>query len=485
MRQICAAALAAAMLAGCATTGGGGEGEPAAPAAGGEGQAALLPGLRGTADPFPSTYQPLPRRDAAIVGATVLTATGRRIENGVVVMIDGRIAAVGGPDTPVPAGLQVIDARGRWVTPGIIDAHSHLGVYPSPSVPATSDGNEATNPNTGQVWSEHSLWPQDPGFNTARAGGVTTLMILPGSANLFGGRSVTVRNVPSVTMQGMKMPGAPYGLKMACGENPSRVYGSRNQSPATGMGNMAGFRAAWIEAQNYRRRWAEYEDKVARGERADPPARDLRLETLAGVLAGDILVQNHCYRADEMALMLDLAREFGYRVTTFHHASESYKLADVLAREGVCSATWAGWWGFKMESLDGIEENAALLHAAGACAVIHSDDETLTQRLNQEAAAALAAGRRAGLEISEAEAIAWITSNAARAIGVDDQTGSLEPGKRADVVVWSANPFSIYARAEEVFIDGALVYDRDDPAYQPASDFELGQPGRRTAGGTR
>lgn len=483
MRQICAAALAAAMLAGCAATGG--TSEPAAPARGGGSQAALPPGLRGTPDPFPSTYQPLPRRDAAIVGATVLTATGQRIENGVVVMVDGRIAAVGGPDTPVPAGVQVIDARGRWVTPGIIDAHSHLGVYPSPSVPATADGNEATNPNTGQVWSEHSLWPQDPGFNRARAGGVTTLMILPGSANLFGGRSVTVRNVPAVTVQGMKMPGAPYGLKMACGENPSRVYGGRNQSPATGMGNMAGFRAGWIEAQNYRRRWAEYDDRLARGERADPPNRDLRLETLAGVLAGDILVQNHCYRADEMALMLDMAREFGYRVTTFHHASEAYKIAADLTREGVCAATWTGWWGFKMESLDGIEENAALVHAAGGCAVIHSDDETLTQRLNQEAAAALAAGRRAGLEISEAEAIAWITANAARAIGVDDQTGSLEPGKRADVVIWSASPFSIYARAEEVFIDGALVYDRDDPAYQPASDFELGQPGRRTAGGTR
>lgn len=472
---VIAAASAALALSGCTTTGGGQT--PDAPSSSGE-RADLLPGLRGLEDPYPSTYQPLPRENLAIVGGTVFTATGQRIENGVVVMIDGRIAAVGGPDTPIPAGVRRIDAAGRFVTPGVIDAHSHLGVYPSPSVAATSDGNEATNPNTGYVWSEHSVWPQDPGFNRAREGGVTTLQILPGSANLFGGRSVTLRNVPSVSMQGMKFPDAPYGLKMACGENPSRVYGARNQTPATGMGNMAGFRAGWIEAQNYRRRWEAYDRAIEAGESPEPPTRDLRLETLAGVLSGDILVQNHCYRADEMMLMLDLAEEFGYRITTFHHASESYKIADVLAAEGICSATWAGWWGFKMESLDGIEENAALLEAAGACAVIHSDDDTLTQRLNQEAAAALSAGRRAGLDIAEETAIAWITLNAARAIGIEDQTGSLEVGKRADVVIWSANPFSIYALADQVFIDGARVWDRDDPNYQARSDFELGQPGQ-------
>ncbi len=468
-------------LGACATTGTANGSAPTETASRDNG---LPPGLESGADPapYPSTYQPLPRRDAAIVGATVLTATGQQIEGGVVVMTDGRVAAVGGPDTPIPGGHEVIDARGRWVTPGIIDAHSHLGVYPSPGVPALSDGNAAANPHPAPVWAEHSLWPQDPGFNAARAGGVTTLLILPGSANLFGGRSVTVRNVPSVTMQGMKFPDAPYGLKMACGENPSRVYGNRNQSPATGMGNVAGYRRAFIEARNYARRWAEWREN---GE-GNPPTRDLQLETLAGVLAGDILVQNHCYRADEMAVMLDLADEFGYRVTTFHHASEAYKIADLLRQEDICAATWTGWWGFKMEALDGIEENAALVHAAGACAVIHSDDDTLTQRLNQEAAAALSAGRRAGLQISEAEAISWITSNAARAIGVGDQTGSLEPGKRADVVIWSANPFSIYARADQVFIDGALTYDRNDPAYQPRSDFELGQPGSPASfGGAR
>ena len=477
-------ALAALALTACATTGAADNGNDTAETPTQE-RTELPRGLDGAAnpDPFPSTYQPLPRRDAAIVGATVFTAAGERIENGVVVMTDGRVAAVGDASTPVPQGHQVIDARGRFVTPGLIDVHTHLGVYPSPGVMGMSDGNEATNPNTAYVWSEHSVWPQDPGFNTARAGGVTTVQVLPGSANLFGGRSVTLRNVPSVTMQGMKFPGAPYGVKMACGENPSRVYGSRNQSPATGMGNVAGYRSGFIDAQNYARRWNEWRES---GE-GTPPTRDLRLETLAGVLDGSISVQNHCYRADEMAVMIDIAEEFGYSIRAFHHATEAYKVADMLAENEICAAMWTGWWGFKMEALDAIEENVAFVDAPeGSCAVVHSDDSTLIQRLNQEAAAALSAGRRAGLDISEEDALRWITINAAHAIGVDDETGSLEPGKRADVVIWSHDPFSIYARADQVFIDGALTFDRTDPAYQPRTDFELGQPGQpNTVGGVQ
>ncbi len=475
LKTALAASALCALMAACATAGG------AAPAQKAEAQPAKATprGLDPTGvDAFPSTYQPLPSRPTAIVGATVLTADGRQIENGVVVMTEGRIVAVGGPDTAVPAGYDVIDGKGKWVTPGVIDAHSHLGVYPSPGVSARSDGNEITDPNTAQVWSEHSIWPQDPGFNRARAGGVTTLMILPGSANLFGGRSVTVRNVPSVTMQGMKFPGAPYGLKMACGENPKRVYGGRNRSPSTAMGNVAGYRKAWIDAAEYARKWDDYRAKKEKGEKADPPKRDLQLETLAGVLKGEIIVQNHCYRADEMAVMIDIAKEFGYRITMFHHASEGYKIAPLLAKEGICFATWAEWAGFKMESLDGIEAGAAIGYRAGACTVIHSDDAVITQRLNQEAAIAMAAGNRIGLNITPAEAISWITSNPAKALGIDKETGSLTVGKRADVVLWSANPFSVYAVAEKVYIDGALTYDRRDPRYQPKSDFELGQPGQ-------
>jgi imidazolonepropionase-like amidohydrolase len=428
-----------------------------------------------SANPFPSTYRPLPSHPTAIVGATVFDGAGHRIENGVVLMRDGKIEQVGA-GLATPAGYEVIDGHGRFVTPGIIDAHSHLGVYPSPEVPAHSDGNELTDPNTAQVWAEHSVWPQDPGFNRARASGVTSLLILPGSGNLFGGRGVILRNVPGRTVQDMKFPGAPYVLKMACGENPKRVYGSKGRFPSTRMGNVAGYRAAWINAADYRRRWEEYRAKVSRGEHADPPKRDLQLDTLVGVLNGEILVENHCYRADEMAQMIDISKEFGYHVTAFHHAVEAYKIADLLAANHICVATWANWWGVKLEMYDATEANAALVDAAkGGCAIIKSDDPDLIQRLNQEAAAALAAGRAAGLDISEAHAIIWITLNPARALGIDNQTGSLEPGKRADVVVWDHDPFSVYARAQRVWIDGAVTYDIADPRFQAVSDFELGQ----------
>jgi imidazolonepropionase-like amidohydrolase len=428
-------------------------------------------------DPYPSTYRPLPAQATAIVHATVLTATGEQIEDGIVVMAEGRIAAVGDASTTVPSGARVIDARGKWVTPGIIDAHSHVGVYPSPGVSSRQDGNEWTDPNTAGVWAEHAIWPQDPALQRARAGGVTTLLILPGSANLFGGRSVTLKNVPAVTTDAMKFPGAPYSLKMACGENPKRTYGTRGRLPSTAMGNVFGYRKAWLEAVRYAHKWDVYRAKLASGESADPPDRDLGLDTLAGVLAGRILVQNHCYRADEMATMLDIADEFGYRITMFHHAVEAYKVAPLLAKRSVCAAIWAERSGTKMEAIDGIGANAALLQRAGSCVVIHSDDTTIIQRLNQEAAIAMGAGARAGIPVTRAQAIAWITANPARALGIAERTGTLEHGKMADVVLWSGDPFSSYTLAEQVFIDGALVYDRHDRRFQPRSDFELGQPG--------
>jgi imidazolonepropionase-like amidohydrolase len=472
-----AALLASAALGACATTGTT-TGETPKPATTAESSRALPAGLDPAAnpDPFPSTYQPLPSRPTAIVGATALTGTGTKVDNATVLIRDGKIEQVSAGGAP-PADYQVVDGRGKWVTPGIIDAHSHLGVYAVPGTAASSDGNELTDPVTAQVWAEHSVWPQDEAFNAARAGGVTTLQILPGSANLFGGRSVTLRNVPSTTVQGMKMPGAPYGLKMACGENPKRFYGGKGRAPSTRMGNVAGYRAAWIEAAEYGRKWDDYRAKIAKGEKADAPKRNLQLDTLSAVLKGEILIQNHCYRADEMAQMIDISKEFGYRITMFHHAVEAYKIPDRLRQEDICSAIWAGWWGFKMEAFDGIEENAAILQKAGACVVIHSDDNDLGQRLNQESAVAMSAGRRAGIEISEAEAIKWITANPAKAMGILKQTGTLEAGKRADVVLWDKDPFSIYARAQKVYIDGALTYDRNDPRFQPKSDFMLGQPG--------
>lgn len=418
--------------------------------------------------PFPSTYKAYPGVATAIRNVTIYDGEGGKIENGVVFISGGKISSVGGPDTAIPSGTAVVDGAGKFVTPGIIDIHSHLGDYPTPSVEAHSDGNEATSPTTPEVWAEHSVWPQDPGFSRALAnGGVTALQVLPGSANLMGGRSVVLKNVYARTVQGMKFPGAPYGMKMACGENPKRVYGSKGRMPSTRMGNIAVNRQTWIKAQDYKKKRDSGKEYT----------RDLGLETLAGVLDGDISIQNHCYRADEMALVLDMAKEFGYKVSTFHHAVESYKIADLLRDNGVCSAVWADWWGFKMEAYDAIPENAAILHHTGACVIIHSDDGNQIQRLNQEAAKAQADGRRMGINISDAEVIKWLTHNPAKALGISDKTGSLKPGKMADLVLWNGNPLSVYARPDKVWIDGALMFDASNPKIRPVSDFELGQPG--------
>jgi imidazolonepropionase-like amidohydrolase len=420
---------------------------------------------------YESTYKPFPSRTTVIRNATILTAAGPVIERGSILLQGGKVAAVGQTVNAPPDAL-VIDAAGKWVTPGIIDTHSHIGVYAAPGIESLQDGNEATGPNTAEVSAEHSIWPQDPQFDLALAGGITAMQILPGSANLFGGRGVTVKNVPSRTAEGMKFPNAPYGLKMACGENPKRVYGSRNSAPQTRMGNVAGYRRAWQAASEYRdslRRWKE--------SGSDPekrPARNLQLETLAGVLDGEILVHNHCYRADEMVTMINIAREFGYKIASFHHAVEAYKVRDLLAANNICASMWADWWGFKLEAFDGIRENIALVDQAKGCAIVHSDDANGIQRLNQEAAKAMRAGVEAGIKVDRTDAIRWLTINPAKALGIDKVTGSLEPGKNADVVVWSGDPFSVYTRAERVFVDGALMYDRTDPNHQPHRDFTTG-----------
>ena len=426
-------------------------------------------------NPFPSQYTPLPGAPTVITGVTILDGIGNKIDNGMVYFTNGKIAAIG-ENLDIPAEATVVDGTGKWVTPGIIDVHSHLGVYPNPSTHSHSDGNEAIKPVTANVWAEHSVWPQDPGFGRALAGGVTALQILPGSANLFGGRSVVLKNVPDRTMQEMKFPDAPYGLKMACGENPKRVYGKKG-GPSTRMGNVAGYRQAWADAENYRRAWERYEADYEAGKNPTPPKRDLNLDTLMGVLKDEIRVHMHCYRADEMAVMMDVMKEFGYQIYSFQHGVEAYKIGDLLAENNVCSAMWADWWGFKMEAYDGIRENIPMVHEAGACAIVHSDSDLGIQRLNQEAAKAWSDGRRAGIDISQEEAWIWLSANPAKSLGIFDETGSLEVGKNADLVLWSDNPFSTYARADKVYIDGGLAFDLSDPASWPVADFELGQVG--------
>jgi imidazolonepropionase-like amidohydrolase len=426
---------------------------------------------------FESTYEPNDSGDVFIEDARILTGTGKEILKGSILISSNKVKAIG-ESLSKPPGAKVIDANGKWVTPGIIDIHSHMGVYPAPSLRSSSDGNEATSPVTAHVWAEHSVWTQDPQMPLALKGGITTFHVLPGSANLIGGRGVTLKNIWSRTVQGMKFPGAPYTLKMACGENPKRVYGGRNSEPSTRMGNVAGYRKAWIRAQGYRNKLEEYKSKSEEAKELEyAPSRDLELETLVGVLEGEILIQNHCYRGEEMAIMLDIAKEFNYKVTAFHHAVEAYKVADILADNGVCAAMWADWWGFKHEAFDMVWENAAIVDQANSgtgCAIIHSDSAIGIQRLNQEAAKAMAAGNRAGFNILPSRAIKWITSNPAKALGIADKVGSLEAGKMADLVIWDGNPFSVYSKTEKVFVDGLLLYDKDNPSTPKATDFELG-----------
>jgi len=450
-----------------------------------------------TPDPFAATEArarmsieaPETRQSAPVLiqHATVMNAAGGRFDPGYVLMDGGEIVSVGEGDGPVPApGTIVVDAHGKFVTPGIVDPHSHMGVSPVPETEGHDDVNEMTDPITASLRAEHSFWPEDAALERAVAGGVTTIAVLPGSANLIGGRGVTIHLLPRIGARAMRFPGSPEILKMACGENPKRVYGEMKRSPSTRMGNLRAVREAFTRARKYAHDWEAWSARQQQQGHARPktekggapdenkaPDRDLALETLALVMRGDILVEWHCYQADDMLAALEVAGEFGFKVRAFHHALEAYKIRDVLVAHGVGIATWDDWWGFKMEAYDGIPENLALMTEAGGRAAVHSDSPIAGQILNQAAGKALAAGLAAGIKVDENDALRWLTANPAWELGIDDQVGTLQGGKRADVVIWSESPFSTYARAESVYIDGQLVFDRAHPG-APWSDFELG-----------
>jgi imidazolonepropionase-like amidohydrolase len=396
--------------------------------------------------------------DLLLRGATVLTAAGPALEHGDVRVEDGRIAEVG-TALSAPAGVRVIDVSGRWLTPGIVDPHSHIGVYSVPNVGTNADGNEMTGPLKPEVRAEDSFWPQDPSIERALGGGVTTIHVLPGSADLVGGQGVTLRLVPGLSARELRFPGAPTTMKMACGENPMRIYGGKGQAPQTRMAEVAMLRQALENARAYK------------PEEGKP--HDFANEALADVLSGETLIENHCYRADEMLLRLDVFHEFGIAPRAFHHAVEAYKIADRLREAGVGAVVWADWWGIKLELLDAVPANAALLDEAGVTVALHSDSPDEIQRLNQEAAKARAAGLRAGIPVTRERALRWITANPAWVLGIDSRVGTLEPGKDADLVVWSGDPFSVYARAEQVFIQGERVWARGEHG-PPRSDFQLG-----------
>ncbi len=390
------------------------------------------------------------RNDLVIRGGTLLTVTHGRIENGSIYIHNGKIAAIG-KTVQAPSNATVIDATGKWVMPGIIDAHSHIAL--------DDDVNEATSPVTPHMMMIDAFNYNDKAIYRALAGGVTTSLLLHGSANMIGGQAVVIKHKYGLGRDDLLFPGAPQSIKFASGENPKRVYGGKNQVPSTRMGNFEVMRQAFTEAREYMRDWDDYNAKVKKGDKeAHAPKKDLKLEALADVLRGKLLVQIHCYRADEFLTEMAIAKEFGYKIRAFHHAVEAYKVADQMAANGVAIATWPDWWGFKYEAWDGIPWNAAISMHKGVRVAIKSDSEDITRRLNQEAGKIMHYGN-----VSEEDALKSITLNAAWIIGVDDRVGSLEVGKDADISIWNSYPLSSAALADQVLIDGDVYFDRSLP----------------------
>ena len=384
--------------------------------------------------------------DLLIRNGTVLTVTHGVIQNGSVLIHNGKIAQLG-TNIPAPPGATVIDASGKYVMPGIIDCHSHLAL--------DNDVNEATSPITPSMNMLDAFVNTDKGLYHALAGGVTTLLLLHGSANMIGGQAVVIKNKFGLSREQMLFPNAPRSIKFASGENPKRVYGSRNQLPSTRMGNFEIQREALQQAKEYMRDWDDYNAKVQKGDKeARPPKRDLKLEALADVLRGKLLVQIHCYRADEFLTEMQIAREFGYHVRAFHHALEAYKVADKIAAEGVAIATWPDWWGFKDEAWDAQPWNAVMSMRHGVRVALKSDSNDVVRRLNQDAGKVIRYGGA-----TQEEALKMITLNPAWIIGVDDHVGSLDVGKDGDITIWDKDPLSTYAKVEKSIIDGEVYFD--------------------------
>lgn len=431
-----------------------------------------------TRQAYESTYRALPAEPVLIENVTVLTGLGKQIDKGFILFIDSKIKAVGAMSEIagiiIPAGVTRINGVGKWVTPGLVDPHSHIGGMGIGGI------NEAIGPNTAEVFVEHSFWAHEPGLMQALKGGVTTHLFLPGSVNLISGHGVVLKNVPGQSVLDVKYPGAPYVMKVTCGENPMRNYGQKGRAPASRMGNIAVLRSIWIEARSYMDRRDKHRRQLAKGKTDRMFKIDPRQEALADVLDGKTHLHIHCYRADDMLTWIEVAKEFDFQIAAFHHATEAYKITEALREADICASVWPDLWGFKHEAYDMVEQNVIMVSQAGACAVLHSDTLYKMKHMNQEMAKAMAAGRRVGHDISRAEAIGWITSAPAELLGIGEQTGSLEVGKAADIVLWNGDPASSYTKTEKVFIDGVLMFDRSNPDNTLRTDFELGmfKPGK-------
>jgi imidazolonepropionase-like amidohydrolase len=401
----------------------------------------------------------------AIVNGLVMTMAGGSLERGTVLIEGAQIVAVG-TDVDLPADVDVIDAAGKVVMPGLIDAHSHVGLSAEGFGYDLADVNETSDPITPEVRALDALDPGSPAFEELLAAGVTTVLTGPGSANLIGGQWVCVKTVPKATVEDMVLL-EPAGMKMALGENPKRVYGGRRKAPASRMGNAAVLRAALVDAQNYMLRWQRYEEEMARYQRKveagdqdakkpTRPARDLKMEALVPVLKREMKARIHAHQANDILTAIRIAEEFDLDVT-LEHVTEGYKIADLLAEKGLPVTVGPIFTGRKKYELRAKDhKNPGILANHGVKVAIQTDAASAVQYLAINAALAAREG------MDETDALKAVTINAAEIIGVAERVGSLEVGKDADIVIFSGHPLEYRTVAEVVLVDGDVVYEREE-----------------------
>lgn len=415
-----------------------------------------------------ATLQAQEMGDIIIRNGTVLTITNGTLENTDVLIRDGKISKIG-KSLNAPKGVREIDASGKFVMPGIIDAHSHI---------ALSAINEATSPVTAEVFTGDALNPLDISIYRALAGGVTISHALHGSANAIGGQSETIKHrYGTVLMDELRMKGAPRTIKFALGENPTRVHGAGNNIvPRTRMGVEAVFRSSLSAAKDYMKVWEEYNaNKSKKGFTGTAPEYNLRLETLADILRGDIIIHCHSYRADEIYMLMQVCKDFGIKRLVFQHVNEGFKVAPELAEFGAMASVFSDWWDYKFEVYYSTAYNAAILTKNGVITSVNSDSEELIRHLYHEASKS----RKYG-DLTDDEALRLITINPAKQLGIEDRVGSLEVGKDGDVAIFSAHPLSIYAIPEITIVDGIVRFDRyNDPEdmriyTDPSQEIEVG-----------
>ncbi|MGA3190457.1 MAG: amidohydrolase [Bryobacteraceae bacterium] len=409
---------------------------------------------------------PLGAEVTVIQNATIMSEGAKGTFKGSIVVENGKIKEVG-DKVMVPPGATVVDAQGQYVIPGIIDCHSHIAV----------DGgvNEGSVSVSSMVNIRDVINPEDIAIYRALAGGVTAANILHGSANAIGGQTLVLKMRWGTDAEGMIFQGATPGIKFALGENPKRAgssgggrAGSASRYPATRMGVEDVIREAFNEAKQYKATWDAYDAQVAKGEHPLPPRKDLKLEPLKEVLEGKRFVHAHCYRADEILMLIRVADDYGFKIKTFQHVLEGYKVAKEIAAHGAGGSTFSDWWSYKVEAFDAIPYNAAVMTKKGVVSSLNSDDAELMRRLNTEAAKAMKYGG-----MSREEALALVTINPATQLGVADRVGSIEAGKDADIVIYDKDPLSNYSKVQKVWIDGNKYFDRDsDVSGRPGKDLE-------------